>query len=52
MIPAKTWTANQNGTDKPRKAPKAGSGTSQRRNPLDQELRLAGYRPLFASPWA
>lgn len=28
---------------KPRKAPKSGSGTSERRNPLGQEFKLAGY---------
>ena len=41
---------NQNSTDKPRKAPKAGSGTSQRRNPIDQELRLAGYGHFSPAP--
>ncbi len=29
--------------DKPRKVPKSGSGTSERRNPLDQEFKLARY---------
>jgi hypothetical protein len=28
---------------KPRKTPKSGSGTSERRNPLGQEFKLAGY---------
>lgn len=33
---------NQNQTN-PRKTPKSGSGTSERRNPLDEEFKLAGY---------
>ena len=48
--PGKGADGKQSGTDKPRKAPKAGSGTSQRRNPLDQELRLAGYGRFSPAP--
>jgi hypothetical protein len=45
----KTPDGNQINGDKPRKAPKSGSGTSQRRNPLGPEFRLTEYnRDAFA----
>jgi hypothetical protein len=39
----KNQEGNRNGGDKTRKTPKSGSGTSERRNPMGQEFKLAGY---------
>lgn len=36
---------------KPRKIPKSGSGTSERRSPLDQEFKLAGYGRRLSIDW-
>ena len=44
--PAENSPAKDNGDKdqaKPRKAPKSGSGTSERRSPLDQQFKLAEY---------